>query len=86
MAREGIDRQDAISRLRASDRARADYLQRYHGINWLGSMLYDLVINTEHLPVPTAVAIVVRACQTLNERGNNVTPLAGMENKPGGQS
>jgi cytidylate kinase len=70
MEREEIDRRQASARLRASDRARADYLQRYHGANWLDPMLYDLLINTDHLPLPVAVAAVVGACQSLDERGN----------------
>jgi cytidylate kinase len=70
MEREEIDRRQASARLRASDRARADYLQRYHGANWLDPMLYDLLINTDHLPLPVAVAAVVGACQSLDEQGN----------------
>ena len=33
-------------------------------------MLYDLLINTDHLPLPVAVATVVGACQSLDEQGN----------------
>jgi hypothetical protein len=82
MAREGLDRQEATIRLRASDRARADYLQRYHGVNWLDPMLYDLVINTDHLSLPAAVAAVVGACQSSNERGSSAAPLEEMEGGP----
>ena len=70
LEREEIDRRQASARLRASDLARADYLQRYHGANWLDPMLYDLLINTDHLPLPVAVAAVVGACQALDEQGN----------------
>jgi cytidylate kinase len=86
MAREKLERQGAISRLRASDRARADYLQRYHGVNWLDPMLYDLVINTDHLSLPAATAAVIGACRTLNKRDDNVVLLAEMETEPEGQS
>jgi hypothetical protein len=33
-------------------------------------MLCDSLINTEHLPLPVAVAAVVGACQSLDEQGN----------------
>jgi cytidylate kinase len=74
MEREDIDRREATARLRASDRARADYIQRYHGCNWLDPMLYDLLINTDHLPLPAAVTAVVGACQSLNDQNDNPTP------------
>lgn len=68
MAREGIDRREATARLRANDRARADYLQRYHGINWRDAMLYDLILNTDNLPLSVAVAAIVGACRSLDEQ------------------
>lgn len=71
MAREGLNHQDAVVQLRASDRARADYLERYHGVNWLDPVLFDWVINTGHLPVSVAVAAVVAACRTLDAEGNH---------------
>lgn len=86
MARERLERQAAISRLRASDRARADYLQRYHGVNWLDPMLYDLVINTDHLPLPAATAAVIGACRKLYKRDDSVVLLREMEKEPEGPS
>jgi cytidylate kinase len=83
MAREGIERQEAAARLRASDRARADYLKRYHGVGWLDPVLYDLVINTGNLPLPAAVAAVAGACQAMDRGGNNVAPSEGMESVGG---
>lgn len=82
MARDGIERQEAMARLRASDRARADYLKRYHSANWLDPVLYDLTINTDNLPLPVAVAAVVGGCRALDEGGNNnVAPPEGVESE-----
>ena len=84
MAREGIDRREATARLRASDRARADYLQRYHGVHWLDPLLYDLVINTDHLPLPVAVATVVGACRALEEQAIGGGPAEKTKEEPEG--
>ncbi len=74
MASQGIDRQEAVARLRASDRARSDYLKRYHDVDWLDPALYDLTINTDDLPLPVAVAAVVGACQALDSQGHDLAP------------
>lgn len=73
MERGQVDRREATVQLRASDRARADYLQRYHGVNWLDPMLYDLIVNTDHLPLPAAVAAVVGACRSRGEENEDTT-------------
>lgn len=65
MAREGLDRRDAQGRIRASDRARFDYVRRYHNVSWLDSTLYHLVINTGRMPNATAVELIVAAEQAL---------------------
>jgi cytidylate kinase len=61
MARFGFERRAAQSRVRASDRARADYLRRYHGVDWLDPTLYHLVINTAALPIGAAVDLIIAA-------------------------
>ncbi len=65
MAREGLSKRAAQNRLRASDRARFDYVRRYHDADWLDSSLYHLVVNTGRVPVATAVALIVSAEQAL---------------------
>lgn len=65
MAREGLERQAAVSRVRTSDRARADYVRRYHNVHWLDAQLYDLVINTAKMPVKVAVGLIVEASRAL---------------------
>jgi cytidylate kinase len=65
MEREGLERRAAVSRVRTSDRARADYLRRYHNVHWLDPQLYDLVINTARMPVEVAVKLIVGASRAL---------------------
>lgn len=55
----------ARRRLRASDQARADYLARYHNVNWLDPLLYHLIINTGQMPLESAVALVEQAAREL---------------------
>ena len=59
MAAEKLSKRDAENRVRASDRGRADYLRRYHGVDWLDPCLYHLVINSACIPVETAVELIV---------------------------
>jgi len=63
--REGIDEEEAFQRVTASDRARRDYLRRYHRVQWLDPLLYDLVINTVKIPASLAAQIVVDAFEQL---------------------
>jgi cytidylate kinase len=56
---EGLTQREATQRILASDQARADYMRRYYGVNWLDPQLYDLVINTGRTSIQTAVQLVV---------------------------
>lgn len=60
-----LDKRVAQQRLRASDRARSDYVRRYHGANWLDPTLYHLVLNTGQLSVAAVVDLIVSAQQNL---------------------
>jgi cytidylate kinase len=61
MRLQGSTQAGATRRLLASDQARAEYLRRYHGVNWLDPQLYDIVINTGGISISTAVQLVVFA-------------------------
>jgi cytidylate kinase len=61
MAREGLNKRAAQNRVRASDRARFDYVRRYHDSDWLDSSLYHLVINTGRVPLVVAVDLIIAA-------------------------
>lgn len=57
--RDGIEESEAVTRIRASDGARRDYLRRYHRVEWLDPTLYDLVINTSKIPSAPAAQLIV---------------------------
>lgn len=65
MARLSLNKREAQKRIRASDRARSDYLRRYFDADWLDPALYDLVVNTGRLPVPAAARLIIDAYQAL---------------------
>lgn len=60
-----LDKRAAQRKLRASDRARADYLRRYHGVGWLDPTLYHLVINTGRVSVATAIQLIIAAHEAM---------------------
>lgn len=71
MASHSLNKRVAQARVRTSDRARSDYLRRYHDVAWLDPDLYDLVVNTGRVSVDTAVELIIavhRAHQTPAER------------------
>ena len=57
-ARENISIESALARIEASDRARRNYLKRCYHANWNDPELYDLIINTEHVTVGEAAALI----------------------------
>ncbi len=59
MRLEGQTKRKTTQRIVASDRARAEYMSRYYGVNWLDPQLYDLVINTGRVSIQTAIQLVV---------------------------
>jgi cytidylate kinase len=59
MERLGLDRRTAQNRVRASDRARFDYVRRYHNVDWLDPTLYHLTINSSRASVATAVDLIM---------------------------
>ena len=68
---EGLERRAAVSRVRTSDRARVDYLRRYHNVNLLDPQLYDLVINIEKITVDDAVDAI---CNMVKLKPFQTTP------------
>lgn len=68
MERTSLDKRSAQSRIRASDRARADYIRRYHGADWLDPTLYHLTMNTAQIPLATAVDLIIAAQKAIARR------------------
>ena len=73
-ALEKLTQREATQCILASDRARAEYLRRYYGVNWSDPQLYDIVFNTGHISIETAVQLAVLA------QVQRVIPQAGETN------
>jgi CMP/dCMP kinase len=58
---EGLDRAQAARAVKNSDRARADYLKRFHDIGEELPTQYDLVVNTDVLSVEQGAELVAQA-------------------------
>jgi cytidylate kinase len=67
MTRHNLPIRDAQNRVRASDRARFDYLRRYHDADWLDPTLYHLVLNADRLPVGTATDLIIAAQRAMKQ-------------------
>ncbi|MFC2029918.1 AAA family ATPase [Chloroflexota bacterium] len=68
--RLGLDKKAAQNRVRDSDRARSDYLRRYHDVNWLDSTLYHLVINTGRVSMDLAMDLVISGSRAVAQSGD----------------
>jgi cytidylate kinase len=66
MERLSMDKRAAQNRIRASDRARFDYLRRYHDADWLDSTLYHLVLNGGRVSVQEGIDLIIAAQRTLD--------------------
>lgn len=63
----GISSRAAAARVDASDRARAGFLRRCHGIRWDAPELYDMVLNMARLELATAADLICLAAGTQHE-------------------
>jgi cytidylate kinase len=61
MNRLDIDKRAAQNRVRTSDRARFDYVRRYHDADWMDPTLYHLVLNTGLMSIATAADLIIDA-------------------------
>ena len=68
----------ATARVEASDRARAGYLRRSHGVSCDHAGLYDVTLNMAQLAVSTAVDLICLAVERLgaNQRQADSAPSA----------
>lgn len=60
-ARKNVSLEAAVAQVKASDRARRNYLRRYYQVRWDDPQLYDLVLNTARLSVPQAADLICQA-------------------------
>jgi cytidylate kinase len=63
--REGLSSTVARRQVQNNDRARADYLARFHNARWLDPLLYHMIINTGPTPLEAAVSLIVHAAQAI---------------------
>ncbi len=68
---QNISIENALAQVQASDRHRRNYLKRYYQVNWDDPNLYDVTLNTAHLSIRSAVAVIQQA---ITEKLKNVTP------------
>jgi cytidylate kinase len=60
----------AAARIDASDKARAAYLRRVHGVRWDAAGLYDLVLNMAHLSAEDATEVVCLAAMRIASKSS----------------
>jgi cytidylate kinase len=63
--RLGTNQRNAQHRVRASDRARFDYVRRYHDADWMAPAMYHLVLNTGWMSTTVATDLIVAAQQAI---------------------
>ncbi len=61
MARAQVDFKEAERQVHQSDKERERYLKHFHGADWQDPTLYDLLINTDQLPVEKVVDLIIAA-------------------------
>jgi len=62
MEREGfIQRSKVEARIRADDKARIKFVERFYGCKWHDESAFDLVLNTDLIPRPTAETWIAEA-------------------------
>jgi cytidylate kinase len=67
-AAEGLTDSEAAKAIKKSDAGRADYLKRFYGVEEELPTHYDLVLNTEALPVEQAATLIADATKLGEER------------------
>ena len=66
---EHVDRARARKMVASREKAGADYLKRFYGVDWSDPTLYHLVINASRLDVEAAAQLIVHAVGCLPSRG-----------------
>jgi cytidylate kinase len=63
--REGLTYELAREVVAQRDRAAADYLKRFYGVDWSDSLLYHLIVNTGRWGIESASRLIVNAVSLL---------------------
>jgi cytidylate kinase len=73
---EGLTREAALTVIGERDRATAQYLRRFHGIDWADPSLYHLTVNTSLVGREAATDLLVTAARRMDARPVGVQPTA----------
>lgn len=68
MQTEGLKREAALSLIGERDRATAQYLRRFHNVDWADPTLYHLTINSSLLGNEMAAVLIAEAAKRLEVR------------------
>jgi cytidylate kinase len=60
-AAEGLDEKAAKKSIEANDAGRASYLKRFYGIGSESPTHYDVVVNTDRIPVDASAGLIAQA-------------------------
>jgi CMP/dCMP kinase len=63
--RQNIDLEPALAQVKASDKARANYLKRFYRVRWDDTDLYHLIINTGLTSAASATDLIYQAALNL---------------------
>jgi cytidylate kinase len=72
LAEEGLSESEAAKLVEEGDRARANYLKRFYGVEEEQPAHYDLVVSTDTLPPEAAARLVVAAGEALASVGSGL--------------
>ncbi len=73
---EGVSQSAARLAVSEHDRAGADYLRRFYGVNWADPLLYHLSINTGRCTIDAAIDLVICAVGHVSVPAPEAEPVA----------
>src|SRR3989442_444154 len=67
---EALSRNEASKLINGRDRAIAQYVRRFHGVEWADPLLYHLTLNTSLLSPATALELIAAAARQLDAQAS----------------
>ncbi len=64
MKRRSLDQEDALRLIKTADEGARARIRQFFDVEWGDPLLYDLIINTEKIPLETAVAQIISLLQS----------------------
>ena len=72
MKNRGLTKEDALRLIEDTDKAEAEYLQRFYNIDWKDPAIYDMVLNMSKINASSAAKLIVSvACPASTTRNPN---------------